>query len=107
MGQVEVVTEALRGEAKKWDGLSDQMETVTANIGGLTLDASAFWCGDPLTMAAQPIYAGFQEFVKARCAEGATEFQEIGDALRRAADAYDGTDTVSAATLKSIYSPGQ
>jgi hypothetical protein len=103
MGKTEVVTDALRQEAKKWFSLSDEMETVAGNVGRLTLDTSAFWCGDGISIAAGPIYAGYQDFVQARCGEGATEFEEIAGALNRAADEYDGSDEVSAETLTKIY----
>jgi len=103
MGKVEVVTDALRAEAKKWLALSDEMEKVEANVGRLNLDTSAFWCGDGISIAAAPVYAGFQQFVQARCGEGKTEFEEIAAALQRAADAYDGSDEVSAETLTKIY----
>ena len=103
MGKVEVVTDALRQEAKKWLELSDAMQTITGNVGRLTLDESAFWCGDPISVAVAPVYTYYQQFVQARCGEGATEFADIGGALRRAADAYEGSDQVSAATLTKIY----
>jgi hypothetical protein len=103
MGKVEVVTDALRQEAKKWSELSDEMQTVADNAGRLTLDASAFWCGDQISIAAAPIYAAYQQFVRDRCGEGATEFEDIAGALHRAADAYDGSDQVSAETLTKIY----
>jgi hypothetical protein len=103
MGKVEVVTDALRQEAKKWHELSDDMQIVADKAGRLTLDASAFWCGDGISIAAAPIYAGYQQFVQARCNEGATEFEDIAGALKRAADEYDGSDQVSAETLTKIY----
>ncbi len=103
MDKVEVVTDALRHEAKKWFELSDAMQAVADNVGRLTLHESAFWCGDGISIAAAPIYAGYQQFVQQRCGEGAVEFEDIAGALNRAADAYDGTDEVSAETLTKIY----
>ena len=103
MARTEVVTDALRQEAKKWFALSDEMETVAGNVSRLTLDTSAFWCGDGISIAAGPIYAGYQQFVKDRCGEGSAEFEQIAGALNRAADEYDGTDEVSAETLTKIY----
>jgi hypothetical protein len=41
--------------------------------------------------------------VQDRCGEGAVEFEQIAGALNRAADEYDGSDEVSAATLTKIY----
>jgi len=103
MGKTEVVTDALRQEAKKWFALSDEMETVASSVSRLTLDTSAFWCGDGISIAAGPIYAGYQQFVKDRCGEGSVEFEQIAGALNRAADEYDGSDEVSSATLTKIY----
>ncbi|MFI5491900.1 PE domain-containing protein [Actinoplanes sp. NPDC051859] len=103
MSKTEVVTDALRQEAKKWFALSDELHTVAGNVTNLTLDTSAFWCGDGVSIAAAPIYAGYQQFVQDRCREGAAEFDQIAGALNRAADEYDGSDEVSAATLTKIY----
>ncbi|MFI7599000.1 hypothetical protein [Actinoplanes sp. NPDC049681] len=79
------------------------MDTVASCVGNLTLDDSAFWCGDGISIAAAPIYAGYQKFVQDRCREGSAECEQIGEALNRAADEYDGTDEVSAETLTKIY----
>lgn len=103
MAETEVVTDALRQEAKKWFALSDELHAVAGNVGQLTLDASAFWCGDGISIAAAPIYVSYQKFVQDRCSEGSTEFEEIAGALGRAADEYDGSDKVSAETLTKIY----
>ena len=103
MDKTQVVTGALHQEAKKWLALSDEMETVAGHVGRLSLDSSAFWCGDGISIAAGPIYAGYQQFVRDRCGEGAAEFEQIAGALNRAADEYDSTDQVSAETLTKIY----
>ncbi|MFG1611027.1 hypothetical protein [Actinoplanes sp. NPDC049265] len=103
MDKTEVVTDALRDEGKKWFTLSNEMHTVAGNIAGLSLDDSAFWCGDQITVAPAPIYRDFQDFVQDRCGEGSSEFEQIGEALNRAADEYDGSDEVSAETLTKIY----
>jgi len=104
MADVKVVTEALRREADKWTGLSDQMETVTKNIQNeCYLGDGAFWCGTPLSIGLEPIYREFWEFMHARTGEAFTEFDEISGALKRAADEYDGSDEVSAETLRKIY----
>jgi uncharacterized protein YukE len=104
MGEVKVVTEALRKEAGKWTGLSDQRETVSKNIQNeCNLAITAFWCGQPLSLALEPTYREFWDFMHQRCSEGFKEFDEISGALKRAADEYDGSDEVSAATLKKIY----
>lgn len=105
MGKIEIVTEALQQEAKKWLQASDEMEQVAVNVNRLTLEPSAFWCGDSLQVAAEPIYSGFQQLVQQRCVEGSREFEEIAGALRRAADEYDGSDSTSAEALRRIYSP--
>jgi hypothetical protein len=103
MGEVKVVTEALRKEAAKWVTLADQMEAVAKNVEGLNLEITAFWCGTPVSLAMQPIYEEFRTFVRDRCNEGFQEFDQISEALKRAADEYDGSDEVSAETLQKIY----
>jgi hypothetical protein len=103
MGEVKVVTEALRTEAKRWEGFSDQMEIVHKGIADLNLEIGAFWCGPPTSLMMQPVYEEFRNFVRDRCSEGFQEFEQIAGALKRAADEYDGSDEVSAETLKKIY----
>ena len=102
-GEIVVVAESLRTEAKRWHAFSDEMHVIASDVGQLFLDEPAFWCGDGISGTAAPIYAELLEFVRTRCFEGSTEFEEIGGALIRAADGYDGTDEVSSAMLKEIY----
>jgi hypothetical protein len=101
--RTEVVTDALRDEGRKWFALSAEMHKVAGSIGGLNLDDSAFWCGDQISVAPAGIYRDFQQFVRDRCGEGADEFEQVGEALNRAADEYDGSDEVAAETLTKIY----
>jgi hypothetical protein len=103
MGEVKVVTDALRTEAKRWEGFSDQLEAIHKGIGELNLEQTAFWCGPPTSILMQPVYEEFRKFVADRCNEGFQEFEQIAGALKRAADEYDGSDEVSAKTLAKIY----
>ena len=100
---VEVVTAALDTERRKWVALADDLSAVQSNVDRLTLDVTAFFCGDPTSMSLAPTYEKFRSYLAARLAEGQTEFGEIAGALQRIADDYDGSDEVSAARLDSYY----
>ena len=101
--QYEVVTEALRTQAAQWLELSDELATAESNAGRLTLDASAFFCGDVTSVALAPVYAGYQQFMTARLGEGKAEFAQLAGVLRKIADEYDVSDETSAQDLKDIY----
>ena len=104
MAETKVVTDALRKEAGKWTKLSDQMEAVAKDIKvECELAITAFWCGQPLSLALEPTYREFWNFMTQRSVEGTKEFDEIHGALMRAAEEYDGSDETSAESLRKIY----
>ncbi|MGA3541043.1 hypothetical protein ACK8GE_17315 [Micromonosporaceae bacterium DT194] len=103
MDELNVITDALRDERVKWLGLSDDMATVKGTAQQLHLDASAFFIGDANTVIHWQAYRSFQEFMVSVLDGAAVEFEQIGEALRRIADAYDRADEVVSLDLNSIY----
>lgn len=95
-----VVIEALGAEAGRWDGFVDRVAAIDRQVDDLTLDLLAFTMGGPHSLglelpAATKLCADYREFHRAytKAVSGAaTEFGEIGDALRRAAAVYQGAE---------------
>lgn len=100
---VTVVTDALRKEATKWRGLSDDLDKVRATTAGLHLEPTAFVIGDYLLVSHAGPYKVFHDLMTSLFTAGAAEFDQVGDALDRAADRFDSTDGHSAADIKNIY----
>ncbi|MEQ4301171.1 hypothetical protein ABNF97_07230 [Plantactinospora sp. B6F1] len=103
MSEVSVITRAVYNEGKKWKQLSDQMEPIKAAVGGLDLSMSAFFIGDANAGGHSAAYNGFQSFMETVLAGAVTEFEQLGLALDRIADAYDRADEVVALNLNEIY----
>jgi hypothetical protein len=105
MAEVTVITAAVRAEAKKWQELSDKAAPIKAAVDGLTLSASAFFIGEDWTPTVHAeAYQGFQHFMAGILAGGVAEFDQLGAALNKIADAYDNADDVVELDLNDIYS---
>jgi hypothetical protein len=98
-----VVTEAIRKEASKWSELSDAMGAVKANAGRLTLEESAFFCGDGISVSLAPVYNEFQQFMTAVFGQAQAEFGQLTGALKKSADRYDASDEDAVINLSEIY----
>jgi hypothetical protein len=103
-GQVGVVVEAVHAEAGKWRALADRMAPVHTDVGKLALYPSAFFFADVVSVAGHTeAYAAFHAWYVRLLADATTEFEQIGDALDKSADAYANADTRSSVDLRSIY----
>ncbi|MET8197984.1 hypothetical protein [Micromonospora taraxaci] len=103
MDELNVITDALRTEGGKWLQLSDSATAVKGAAEGLSLDASAFYIGDVNAGVHAAAYRDFHAFMVGILAGAATEFEQVGEALRRVADAYDRADEVISLDLNTIY----
>lgn len=100
-----VVTNALRAEATKWDGLADKMQPIADAAKTLTVGPLAFYAGfSPDFMAHSAAYDQFQSSVAKVLTEAVTEFRQLGIVLRKVANTYDETDEKQAQDLDKIYS---
>ena len=104
---VQVATDGLRAEAKKWHGLSDRITVVSTNARNQALQASAFAVTDALTGAvtATDLKAGYDQmyaWLTSLFRQAAVEFDQMGDALRKNADWYEHADANSAQNFDSI-----
>lgn len=103
MADISVVIEAVRNEAKKWFRFSDQMEPINAAAEGLDLDMSAFFIGDVNVGPHDQAYDGFHSYMVNILRGAVTEFDQIGVALNKVADAYDEADAVVSLNLNEIW----
>jgi hypothetical protein len=103
MSKVTVVTEAVRAEARKWKKLSDQAAPVKVAADGLTLAQTAFFIGDANAAIHAQVYASFQGFMANILSGAVTEFEQLGGALDKVADAYDNADALVDLNLDKIY----
>ena len=103
MKDLEVITDALRDEGKKWLAMSDSIAEVKTAAEQLHLEPSAFFIGDASVVLHAGSYRDFHTFM-VRILNGAvTEFDQIGAALRGIADEYDRADEVISLDLDKIY----
>lgn len=104
MSEITVITDAVRDEARKWRRLSDSLEPVKNAAAGLDLAITAFFIGDANAGVHSQAYNGFQSFVVTALTGGVTEFEQLGAALDKIADAYDEADRIVSLDLNKIYS---
>ncbi|MEV4757157.1 hypothetical protein AB0J86_18870 [Micromonospora sp. NPDC049559] len=101
---VELALSALHNEARKWRRLAEEMGRVRADANRLELSPSAFFFADVVSVTSHhSSYAGFHEWFVQLLADAGTEFERIGGALDRSADAYADSDTRAGVDLTSIY----
>jgi hypothetical protein len=103
---VQVATEGIRAEAKKWYGLSDRMTTVSTLAADQNLELTAFAVTDisgPVTAAdLKSGYDKMYNWLNALFKQAVTEFDTFGDALVKCADWYETSDANSAQNFDEI-----
>ncbi|GII23036.1 hypothetical protein [Planosporangium mesophilum] len=102
--EVKVITESVRDEAKKWRSLADQMEPVKQAVHDMSLAPEAFFIGDANILEHHSAYCSYREFMEKALTGAVVEFEQIGRALDKIADAYDNADNVVTLDLNKIYS---
>lgn len=105
---IEVATEAIREDAKKWYGLSDRIEKVRQITDSLDLELPAFMVIEPNTggITAADLKSAYDRMhgqLTTLFKQATTEFELFGAAMRRAADSYERSDTDSEVNLKQIW----
>jgi hypothetical protein len=104
MDELNVITDALRDEGRKWLALSDDVATIKAAAEQLTLAQSAFFIGDANAAVHHAAYRDFHSFMVSVLSGAVTEFEQIGQVLGRIADEYERADEVISLDLNKIYS---
>jgi hypothetical protein len=103
---IEVATEGIRAEAKKWFEFSDQMGNVATAMGGMTLSPAAFAViditGIMTTGDQSGSYTATQQWLTNLFRDATGKMERFGEALKKCADEYDRTDGQSAKSFDTI-----
>lgn len=98
--QITVATDALRADAADWNTAASELRRAATTADQLAVPASAF------SFAGGAVHASYDALrIKAAAllAEGAANFDDIGGALRTAADAYEADEAANAHAIQNIY----
>jgi hypothetical protein len=106
-----VITSAVRDEGTKWRGFADTVNKVTPVVTNATLDPTAFFVGDPVTLAVSAFdasalsdtYEALRSYVEGALKGAATEFEQIDGALQKTAQLYDQAEEITEIDLTQIY----
>lgn len=114
--EYEVVCEAVREQAKKWDQLAARTQPARDYAHSAVLGETAFLIIDPTGLAQaltfdNPIraivlkeaYESIQERMATLLDQAVTEFEQIGDALIRVAVEYEEAERITKSNLNDIY----
>ncbi|MFI7602344.1 hypothetical protein [Actinoplanes sp. NPDC049681] len=105
---LQVATEGLYEEAKKWEGLADRMLSVVSLAAGQSLQPSAFSVivDGPVGLATtSDLNGGYQkmfDWLNALFQQGAVQFEAMAVALKNNAEWYDHTDANTAQNFDDI-----
>lgn len=103
MSPTSVDTDAIRSEARKWTTVADEMSTVRGNTQNLWLAPTAFFIGNLTEPVHYPAYRDFLDRIVTRLSGAEVEFELIGTAMRRMADAYDENEALTKRSLDELY----
>lgn len=96
--------EALRGEAKKWINLTDDMAEIRSEAENrLRLASTAFFIGNFSEIVHYPAYQDFHGRMVTRLRGAEVEFELIALVLKRLADEYEEADQLSSAELSQHF----
>lgn len=111
MAGYQVVTEAIRTEAKWWHLRADSMSEIAKTAQETHLDASAFFTGDPVTLALSPLSAGpesgaykeFGSWMEGTLQQGISQFRDLAATLEKIARKYEEAEEVAEIDLNKAY----
>lgn len=111
MAGYKVVTDAIQTEAKWWNIRSDHMAEIVKAVQAARLDSSAFFTGDPLTLAMSALsavpeshaYESFRDWIEVSLREAVEQFHDIAIVLQRIAHDYDQAEKVIDIDLNKAY----
>lgn len=105
---VQVATQGLREEAKKWHGMADRMGTVSSAASLQSLQPAAFSVivdgpvGIATTSDLNGAYQKMYDWLNSLFQQGVVQFDAMGEALKANADWYDDADENSAQNFDAI-----
>lgn len=97
---VVVALEALRSDARQWDGAASEIGAAAAAARGLVLEPGAF------SFAGQEVaatYADIQRQLAGLLDSGQVAVSDIGRALRTSADVYEAEEQAGVHRLRGIW----
>lgn len=104
MAGYQVITQALREEAKKWDELTPRVEHVRREVESAWLSPLAFFAGDTVTLGLGIVpadilmradaYEDFRGFIENALRGAETEFGQIADTLIKIAGLYEQAEKI-------------
>lgn len=111
MAGYKVITSAVRAEGTKWRGFADTMGNVNPIVKAATLGDTAFFVGDPISLAVDVLnakllsdtYESLRSYVENALNGAVVEFDQIDDALQKTAQMYDQAEAITEIDLKTIY----
>lgn len=104
-----VVVKAVRQEAKKWQGMADDMMPVADAVAELALGPTAFLVISPSALPgfdSIPLAASYNEMRNSTVDQlraAGVEFDEIAGALVKCADEYQKAEKISVLNFDEIY----
>lgn len=102
MSDIDVALEALRSDAKVWDGATDSLNGPIAAISGLTLTGADFsmWAVD---RGLDRTYDEARSALDTQLRQAAENFRKIAETLAQAADTYQREEEANLHTFNSTY----
>jgi hypothetical protein len=115
MAGYQVITSAVRAEGTKWRGFADVVGEVNPVVKNATLGDTAFFVGDPLTLVVESFnakllsdtYESLRSYVENALNGAVVEFDQIDEALQKAAQMYEQAEEITEIDLKKIYGTTQ
>ena len=100
--------DAIREEATKWDTMSTDMAKVASSTTQLSLTPLAFavadpWAGPAVSIDQFSVYQDVHELLCSLFDGAATEFAQLGKALRVMATEYEKSDERAYIDIRGIY----
>lgn len=107
----QVITQAVRDEAPKWDGFAEDLDQVVRAARDATLGVGAFFIGDPVNLPVRLLdatvhertYEVYRSFMARVLAEAKAEFEQIADAVVKVAATYEAQEEIGELNLREIY----
>jgi uncharacterized protein YukE len=104
---VEIAADAMRDEAPKWSGFSNQMMSVLFDTKTRHLEVTAFSVIDaaaaPCAIDLKAAYDAMHQQLCALFEGGVIEFMNMSNALRVAADMYENNDRNVAGRMQGLW----
>lgn len=100
---IDVVTDAIRSEARRWDQVSTDMSAVVTTVNDLYLNETAFWVGSVVPGRLHEAYRRLHLAMWTAVNGAVHEAIQLSDALDRIAQWYDDTDSTAGLDIEAAF----